>query len=1104
VNLPELCIKRPVLTTMLILLPVVVGILGYARMGVDLYPNVDLPIVIVTTTRSGASVEEMETGVTKRIEEAVNTISGIDELRSTTKEGLSTVVIQFLLEKNRDVAQQEVQGKINTILSQLPTGTDTPIIDKFDVDATPVMTIAVSGKRSLREVTEIADKEIKDSLSSLSGVGSVSLVGGRKRAINVTVDTDKLDAYGLSIEDVRRALGSQNLELPGGRVDQQRRELVLRTMGRIEKSSQFAELIVANLSGNPVRLKDLGRVEDAYEEPRGMGRLDGDNAVLLVVQKQSGTNTVQVIQTAKQRLALLEEIFAAQGKTDLRLQVIRDQSVFINGSLHEIQKHLLLGALLVAATILLFLRDWRTMLIASLSIPISLIATFMVMSWFGFTLNNITMLALVLSVGIVIDDAVVVHENIFRWMEEKGLSAWDASLGATKEITLAVVATTFSLVVIFLPIAFMSGRVGRFFASFGVTTAVAILMSMLVCFTLTPMLCSRFLKLSKKAREAAAQGLSHHSGGIYGRIVERPYLAILRWSMRRRWAIVLATVLVVASLFPFPFGRWLSFGSPERAQTLSFLDWRGLSGMIGLDFIPKDDQSEFEIAITTPEGWTLARTSETCAHIENALRGMPEVVHVMTTIGDTTGKVSKGQGDVTQASIYVRLVELTERAQSKAGKFGQFEVMGRVRKLLAADPLLVDLRTSVQLPAAIASGSVNADLEFTLTGPDLGALTRYSDAILQRMRATPGFADVDTTTALRKPELRVEVDRERAMDQQVSIQAIAATLGTLVGGQIVSDFKDDQLGELYDVWLRAEGVDRGDRGQVERLKISSAAGKRLELGNVAHLAEARGPSQIDRFARQRKVTLIANLAGSTTNRGVEEFTKAAAEQHMPPEYQLIASGRAKTQAESNSAFVVALILSLVFMYMILAAQFESFVHPITILLAVPLTIPFALLSLILLGQSLTIFSILGVFLLFGIVKKNGILQVDYTNVLRARAAADPAEVPANYREGTATPGDGRFGGWMRALPEDKRVRLWAILEANRVRLRPILMTTLMLIASMIPIALGQGPGAASRASMAKVIVGGQALSLLLSLLVTPVAYSLFDDFSRWARRRRGA
>ncbi len=1083
-NLPELCIKRPVLTTMLVLLPVVVGILAYARMGVDLYPNVDLPIVIVTTTRSGASVEEMETGVTKRIEEAVNTISGIDELRSTTKEGLSTVVIQFLLEKNRDVAQQEVQGKINTILSQLPTGTDTPIIDKFDIDATPVMTIAISGKRSLREVTEIADKEIKDSLSSLPGVGSVSLVGGRKRAINVTVDTDKLDAYGLAIEDVRRALGNQNLELPGGRVDQQRRELVLRTMGRIERTEQFAELIVANLAGNPVRLKDLGRVEDAFEEPRGLGRLDGDNAVLLVVQKQSGTNTVQVIETVKTRVAALEAIFAAQGKTDLRLQVIRDQSVFVNGSLHEIHKHLLLGALLVAAD--------------DPALPARLA-------------HDADRLAL---------DPDLAHRDLHghelvRLHAQQHHHAGAGALGRHRDRRCGGGAREH------LPLDGGEGPLrlgcgpgrhegdhagGRGHDALAGGDLPADRLHERARGTLLrllrrhhgggdPDVDAGLLHAHADARLALPQALEEGARSAGAR--RQPPLGRDVRALRRA-----ALPGHPAPVDAAPLGG----RAGQRAGRGQHLPRAaGLAGPLAHDrpgLHPQGRPSEFEIAITTPEGWTLQRSSEVFAHIEDKLRALPEVVHVMTTIGDTTGKVSKGQGDVTQGSIYVRLVELTERAQSKAGKFGQFEVMGRVRQLLATDPLLVDLRTSVQLPAAISSGSVNADLEFTLIGPDLAALTRYSDGIIQHMRATPGFADIDTTTALRKPELRVEVDRDRAMDQQVSIQAIAATLGTLVGGQIVSDYKDDQLGELYDVWLRAEGVDRGDRAAVERLKITSTRGTRLELGNVAHLTEARGPSQIDRFARQRKVTLIGNLAGSTTNRGVEEFTKAAAEQHMPPEYQLIASGRAKTQAESNSAFVVALILSLVFMYMILASQFESFVHPITILLAVPLTIPFALLSLILLGQSLTIFSILGVFLLFGIVKKNGILQVDYTNVLLARAAADPAEVPAAYREGTSTPGEGRFGSWMRGQPADKRVRLWAILEANRVRLRPILMTTMMLIASMVPIALGQGPGAASRASMAKVIVGGQALSLLLSLLVTPVAYSLFADASRRFRRRR--
>lgn len=1116
-TISELCVRRPVFTTMIITLPVVLGALAYARMGVDLFPNVDLPIVTVTTTRAGTSVEEMETGVTKRIEDVVNTIAGIDELRSTTKEGISSVVITFVLEKNRDVAQQEVQGKINTVLSQLPAGSDTPIIDKFDIDASPIMTIAVSGKRSLREITEIADKQVKDSLSSLSGVGSVTLVGGRKRAVQVTVDAGKLEAYHLSIDQVRQSLINQNLELPGGRVDQNQHEPILRTMGRIAQTREFADVIVANAGGQPVRVRDVGSITDDVEEPRSLGRLDGDNAILLIVQKQSGVNTVQVIDTVKHRLKDLEAAFDSEGKPDLKFEVIRDQSRFINASLHEVKKHLVIGALLVMVTILLFLRDWRTMMIAGLSIPVSLISTFMVMNWLGFTLNNISMLALVLSVGIVIDDAVVVHENIFRWMEEKGYSAWDAALGATREITLAVVATTLSLVVIFLPIAFMQGRVGRFFYSFGVTSAVAILCSMLVSFTLTPMLASRFLKLSKRARE---QGAAHHSGGIYGRFVERPYLWTLRWSLRHRWAIMAATLVVTMSIFP--------------NKTLHY---PGLFGLVGLDFLPKDDQSEFEVAITTPAGWTLDRTDRTFKEIEAGLRSWPEVTNVLTTIGDTTGKISKGQGDVTQGSLYVRLIDLDERrthprlaatregsAAARAHGFSQFEIMARARKLLADYP---DLRSSVQIPAAVSAGTVNADVEMTLVGPDLVKLNEYADQIIATLRRNPGLADVDTTLALRKPEVRVNVNRDRASDLGVSIQSIASTLQVLVGGQIVSDYKDDQLGELYDVWLRAVGINRDDRHAIENLTIPSTskpgqsagspsdqsaapdstnAPRLIKLSNVATLSEARGPAQIDRFARLRKISLIANLAGAATSDAVNAFNAAAAElengRGLPPDYQLVASGRAKTQAESNVAFVMAFGFSLVFMYMILAAQFESFVHPITILLAVPLTIPFAMLSLILTGQALTIYSILGVFLLFGIVKKNGILQVDYTNVLRHRAKEDPTEVPPAYRDPGASSAPSRWQRFVSRLSPDKRTRTWAIVEANRTRLRPILMTTLMLIAGMVPIALGEGPGSASRASMAKVIVGGQAMSLLLSLLVTPVAYSLFDDLSLLRRRRR--
>jgi HAE1 family hydrophobic/amphiphilic exporter-1 len=1054
VSFSELFIRRPVFTTMLVSAPIVLGLVSYGRMGVDLFPNVDLPIVTVTTTLPGASVEEMETGVTKRLEEAVNTVSGIDELKSVTKEGLSQIVVQFLLEKNRDVAAQEVRDKVSTVLADLPPGTQTPVIDKFDLDASPVLTVAVSGRRSLREVSEIADKRIRESLESLDGVGQVTIAGARLRAINVYVDAAKLEAYNLSIEDVRRAIDAQNRETPGGRVDQSGRELVLRTMGRVKESAEFNDVILAWAPGRPVRVRDVGHAEDAEEEPRTLARLDGANAVTLIVQKQSGTNSLDVIHIVKKKLGDLAKILPE----DITLQVIRDQSIFIEGSIHEVKKHLVLGAILVAATIFLFLRDWRTMILAGLAIPVCVVSTFTLMYAFNFTLNNITMLGLVLAVGIVIDDAIVVHENIFRWMEEKGLPAGVAAAKATSEIALAVMATTFSLVVIFLPIAFMSGRVGRFFQSFGITIACAILISLGVGFTMTPMLCSQFLKLSKHGGGDAARG------GLYGWIFERPYMLCLRFAMRHRWLVVLLTVATLFTVVP-------------------------LFRAAGFDFIPKDDQSEFEVAITTPEGWTLERVSRELALVEARLRTLPAVEHLLTTVGDVSGRVGKGAGDVTKASIYVRLAALDDRVRGpldrvlllapapiaralgvkplepRLANVSQFAVMRAARVLMTEFP---DLRSSVQLPAAVASGAANADIEFNVLGPDLDELGRYSDRIMARMRQVPGIVDVDTTLALRKPELRVEVDREKAMDLAIPVQTIASTLQVLVGGQIVSNYKDDKVGEQYDVWLRAERGYRDDPTTVERLTVPSPRAGLVRVSNLAQLHDARGPSQIDRFGRQRKVTIVCNVDRIPIGTAVDAINKIVADLALPPAYTIYFTGRAKTLAETGLNFAIAFGLSIVFMYMILAGQFESFVHPVTILLAVPLTIPFALMSLVALRQPLDIYAIFGLFLLFGIVKKNGILQVDYTNVLR--------------QEG---------------MPRDQ-----AIIEANRTRLRPILMTTIMLIAGMVPIAMGVGAGTASRASIAKVIIGGQSLSLLLSLLVTPVAYSYFDDLGGFLARRR--
>lgn len=1016
-KLAEVCIRRPVFATMLVTLFVVLGLLSYRSLGVDLFPNVDFPITTVTATLKGASVEEVETRVTKPIEEAVNTIEGIDELTSVTKEGFSRVLVQFVLERKNSEAAQDVRDKVATILTKLPQGMDPPVVAKFDLDASPIMRIAVSGSRDPRELTEIARKRIKEDIETLGGVGSVTIIGGRERAVQIEVDTDKLDAYGLSISQVRRALQGQNIEVPGGRIDQGSRELVLRTMGRIERVEDFPELIVGRLGDRPVTLRDIAVVENGIVEPRSYSSLDDATAVTLEVRKQSGSNTVAIIEKVKRRLEELRPSIPA----DISYEVVKDQSRFIRKSIDEATFHLVLGAFLVALSTMLFMGDLRSTLIAAIAIPASIVSTFTAIRLLGFTVNNLTLLALILSVGIVIDDAVVVLENIFRLMEEEEMGPVEASIQGTREIGLAVMATTLSLVVIFVPIAFMSGRTGRFFNEFGITTAVAILFSMLISFTLTPMLCSRFLRVKKPG-----DGSSAKERGFY-KAIERAYGAMLRWSLAHRWAIVLATIATIASTGPI-----------FRA--------------VGKDFLPADDQSEFEVIITTPEGYTLDRSTSTFREIAGRLRGLRGVKHTLVTIGDTSGQVASGEGDVTTGGIYVRLSELEDR------DFTQFDVMGDARAIMAEYP---DLRASVQGVNAFAGGGNRmTDFEFDLVGPELEQLQAIGDRIMAGMRQVPGFVDVDSTLALRKPELRVHIDRKKAADLGLRVEDIAGALRTLVGGEPVSKYKEGD--EQYDVWLRAGRLDRDDPHAIYNLSVARPNGELVRLSNVVTLDEERGPAQIDRFSRQRKLTVVANLVNLPLSDAIAAVNRIVAGIDVPPGYSLRWANRAKGLAETGRNFAIAFGLSFLFIYMILAAQFESFLHPITIMLSLPISIPFALLSLLVLNQTLNIYSVLGLFMLFGIVKKNGILQVDYTNTLRERGMErDPA-----------------------------------ILLANYVRLRPILMTTVMLIAGMIPIALGRGPGAASRASMAKVIVGGQALCLLLTLLVTPVAYSLFDDAGR--------
>ena len=1024
-NLSAICIRRPVFTTMLTALPIVLGLFSYFRLGVDLQPRLDLPFVFITTTLRGASVEEVETQVTRPIEEAVNTIEGIDELRSMTSEGVSRVFIRFMLSKSPDVAAQEVQNKVNAMVAQLPRGVTLPVIDKLDEDASPVLTVVVSGKRDLREITELARRRIKENIETVSGVGAVTIAGGQQRAVQVTIDTEKLQEYNLSIEDVRRALTAQNLELPGGRIDQPGRELVLRVLGRYESANRFNELVVDVRDGYPIRIKDVGIAEEGVEDQRSLARQDGRPAVALFVRKQTGSNTVSVVDNVKARIELLK----AGLPGDMVLESVSDQSVFIKRSIDEVKTHLLLAGLLVSITILAFIRDWRTTLIATSAIPASIITTFALMDGMGFTLNNITMLALVLAIGIVIDDAVVVHENIFRHMEENGEDAMTASFKGTSEIALAVLATSFSLVVIFVPVAFMEGQVGRLFNSFGLTIAFAILVSLFVSFTLTPMLCSRFLKIEDPSKHSS-------KSGFIWKIVERSYMGVLGWSMRHRFIVMLISLGLVATGYP-------------------------LLKYTPLEYIPIDDTNEFVVQLIAQPGSNLTAIDTQIKEFETKLKDLPGVTSMLTTIGETSTRVARGSGDVTRASILVRMIDLTKR------DYSQFDVMAQARKVLTQYP---DFRSGVTEPSNRGGGGLSSTIDINLVGPDLKVLYEYTEKLVQRLRKSPEVVDVDTSVSARKPELQVEIDRDRAADLGVDAATVSSTLAILVGGEPVSTFKDGD--EQYDVWLRARVGQRDTRNAIDDITVPSTVTRALvPIGSFTSSTERRGPSQIERLNRMRRTTIGANLAkGFSTGEGVDAMVREAKALGLPPGYEFRKGYRSRNLDDVARNFLIAFGLSLVFMYMVLAAQFESFVDPITILLALPLTFPFALISLRILNQPMDIYAIFGLFMLVGIVKKNGILQVDYTNELRRKG-----------------------------MDRDK-----AILEANQTRLRPILMTTLMLVAGMIPLALGKGPGAAARASLANVIIGGQMLSLLPTLLVTPVAYSLFDDLAKRFRKTKSA
>lgn len=1012
-------IRRPVATIMMCLAIVVIGLMSYSSMGVGMFPNVDVPYVLVQTTLAGASPEEIETSVTKIIEESVNQVEGIDEIKSQSMEGASLVSIKFLMDKDGDVAAQEVRDKVELIKNELPDGTEAPVVQKLDMDSIAVLNVVVSGDRDIVELTEIAKKKVKENIENIRGVGAVNIVGGREREIHITVNPLKLFSLNLPISDVAAALADQNVEIPGGRVEQQHQEYTLRILGRIPDVPSFNDIFIANRNGASIKIADIGYAEDSGEYERESTFLNKRRAVTLEITKQSGTNTLAVVQGVKDKLEKIKPTLPA----DISLSLMMDQSGNIKASVHSVLEHLVLGGILAGIMVFFFMGSLRSTFISFLAMPISIIGSFIFMNMAGFTIDTMTLLGLLVAVGIVIDDAIVMLENIFRHMEKYGKSPKVAAIDGSHEITSTVVATTLSILVIFLPLAYMSGIVGRIVNSYGMTVVFAIALSGVVALTLTPMLCAKMLKQEKKTK------LDLFVDGVNKKLVDW-YIPLLDWSIHHRKIMVSLACLCLVLLVP-------------------------MLARVGGEFMPTDDSGKVQVSIEAPVGTSYTDTQDILKQIEKDIHRLPHVKDTLVAAGVSSSSfVSSNPSN----KGYVR-VEFESR--DKRDGVTTKEYLDAIREMMKKYKGLKS--NSYVVSETPSSGSY--ELEFVISGPDINKLSEYSQAMVQQLSKDPRFIDVDTSLDLSKPEYRVVINREKAQNLGVKITSIASALRTMVGGEDdITKYKEGD--DLYDVRVRVAEEYRDTKEAISALMVPGKLNGKdtiQRLDSVAYIEEGTGPSQIDRHNRQRQVTVQANLNGIDTRSALAIMNDIFHRLNAGAEYSGGVTGMSEEMTKMFSSFLLAFVLAFFFKYMILAAQFESYTHPVAIIVSLPLTLPFAVLSLFLTGQSLNLYSLLGIFMLIGVVSKNAILQTDYTNQLRAR-------------------GYGRTD---------------AILQANRVRLRPILMTTLTLIMGVAPMIFSNGEGADQRRSLAIVIVGGQALSLLVTLLMTPVTYILMDELGDW-------
>jgi HAE1 family hydrophobic/amphiphilic exporter-1 len=1036
-------LKNPVFATMLMLAIVVLGVFSYQRLNVDQFPNIDFPVVVVTTEYPGASPEIVESEVSKKFEEAVNSIAGINALTSRSFEGESIVVIEFQLYVDGRKAADDVREKIAAVRPSLRDEVKEPRVLRFDPASRPIWSVAVLPDTSRGvhplgpvELTNWADQVLKKRLENVRGVGAVTLVGDTRREIDLYLNPQALEAFGVTADQVVNAVRTENQDLPLGAIRSLQQDRAVQIDARMKRPEDFGNIIVARKNGAPVRVAQVARVADGGQELESLALYNGQRTLLLQVQKSQDENTIEVVDGLKKALDDLR----GQLPPGAKLETVGDASRPIRVAVENVRETLVEGALLTVLIVFLFLNSWRSTVITGLTLPIALIGTFLFMYAFGFSINMVTLMALSLCVGLLIDDAIVVRENIVRHVQ-MGKPAYQASLDGTQEIGLAVLATTFSIVAVFLPIGFMGGIIGKFFHEFGVTIVAAVLISMFVSFTLDPMLSSVWHdpEIASHGKAKARRTLYDHTlGRITGwfhratEVLAEAYQAILGWALVHRRLTLLAAVAIFAtSVFMVP--------------------------LIGTEFVPKADYSETSINFYTPVGSSLELTEAKARQVEAIVREFPEVRYTLGTI-NTGAALGKNY-----ASLYVRLVDRKDRRRSVD------QMAALLRQRLAQVPGITV--THVGLLDAVGG---NKQIEFSLLGPDLHELERLTKLVTARIRNIPGLVDLDTSLKDDKPTVQVDVKRDAASDLGLSVAQIAGSLRTLVAGQTVGNWRapDDQT---YDVNVRLAPDARMTPQDLERLPFAmgtnaDGSSRIVRLNQVASVREGTGPNQINRRDLTREVAITANAYGRAAGDISADIRRQLDGLQLPPGYHAQFSGSTKNMQESFGYAVSALAMAVIFIYMILASQFRSFLQPMALMTSLPLTLIGVVLALLMFGSTLSIFSVIGVVMLMGLVTKNAILLVDFAIRMREQGMA----------------------------------RSEALLQAARVRLRPILMTTLAMIFGMVPLAFALSEGSEQRAPMGQAVIGGVVTSSLLTLVVVPVVYCYLDDLAAWLRRRRPA